>query len=188
MKNILIIIMVFCGTVQAQKIKSAGMWMNDDAFKGQPMVFGEDEAMQTVLASIEYSVRDDFNEKSPGPAAIPMRGPAFFNVGFGPRAFPKKVVSGWLVGPTPAFDFHLIFAGKASSVEASHEAGPADVVPVSVTAIVAGVLVQSHHHASHLRDTHVVFFVFASPVVQFEATFLPGHFQHTLNRLVRVPY
>jgi len=53
MKNILIIIMVFCGTVQAQKIKSAGMWMNDDAFKGQPMVFGEDEAMQTVLASIE---------------------------------------------------------------------------------------------------------------------------------------
>ena len=44
---------MFCGTVQAQKLKSAGMWMNNDEFKGQPMVFGEDEAMQTVLASIE---------------------------------------------------------------------------------------------------------------------------------------
>jgi len=59
MKNILIIILMFCGTVQAQKIKSAGMWMNDDEFKGQPMVLGEDEAMQTVLASIEaYNAGD----------------------------------------------------------------------------------------------------------------------------------
>ena len=53
MKNILIILILFCGTVQAQKLKSAGMWMNNDEFKGQPMIFGEDEAMQTVLASIE---------------------------------------------------------------------------------------------------------------------------------------
>ena len=39
--------------VQAQKIKSAGIWMNDDEFKDQPMVFGSDDAMKTVLKAID---------------------------------------------------------------------------------------------------------------------------------------
>tara|TARA_B110000503_G_scaffold80809_1_gene123670 strand:- start:342 stop:1220 length:879 start_codon:yes stop_codon:yes gene_type:complete len=39
--------------VQAQKIKSAGIWMNDDEFKDQPIVFGSDDAMKIVLNAID---------------------------------------------------------------------------------------------------------------------------------------
>lgn len=39
--------------VNAQKIKSAGKWMGEGKFQNQPMVFGQDDAMETVLKAIE---------------------------------------------------------------------------------------------------------------------------------------
>lgn len=40
-------------SINAQKIKSAGKWMGEGKFQNQPMIFGEDEAMKTVLKAIE---------------------------------------------------------------------------------------------------------------------------------------
>ena len=54
MKKIFVTILLLnLSFVQAQKIKSAGIWMSDDEFKGQPMIFGSNDAMDTVIKAIE---------------------------------------------------------------------------------------------------------------------------------------
>tara|TARA_B110000037_G_scaffold24258_1_gene27919 strand:- start:469 stop:1383 length:915 start_codon:yes stop_codon:yes gene_type:complete len=54
MKKIFVTILLLnLSIAQAQKIKSAGIWMNDDEFKGQPMIFGSNDAMDTVIKAIE---------------------------------------------------------------------------------------------------------------------------------------
>ena len=54
MKKIFVTILLLnLSFAQAQKIKSAGIWMNDDEFKGQPMIFGSNDAMDTVIKAIE---------------------------------------------------------------------------------------------------------------------------------------
>ena len=54
MKKIFVTILLLnLSFVQAQKIKSAGIWMSDDEFKGQPMIFGSNDAMDTVIKAVE---------------------------------------------------------------------------------------------------------------------------------------
>ena len=53
MKKIFVTILLLnLSFVLAQKIKSAGIWMSDDEFKGQPMIFGSNDAMDTVIKAV----------------------------------------------------------------------------------------------------------------------------------------
>jgi hypothetical protein len=53
MKKIIIVLFLSSTILNAQKIKSAGKWMGEGEFQNQPMIFGEDQAMETVLKAIE---------------------------------------------------------------------------------------------------------------------------------------
>ena len=44
---------VFSFGVNAQKIKSAGKWLGEGEFQNQPIIFGKDDAMETVMKAIE---------------------------------------------------------------------------------------------------------------------------------------
>ena len=53
MKKIIIVLFLSSTILNAQKIKSAGKWMGEGEFQNQPMIFGENQAMETVLRAIE---------------------------------------------------------------------------------------------------------------------------------------
>jgi hypothetical protein len=53
MKKIILLLFLSSISINAQKIKSAGIWMGEGKFQNQPMLFGEDSAMKTVLKAIE---------------------------------------------------------------------------------------------------------------------------------------
>jgi len=53
MKKIILLLFLSSISINAQKIKSAGKWMGEGKFQNQPMIFGEDSAMKTVLKAIE---------------------------------------------------------------------------------------------------------------------------------------
>lgn len=53
MKKFILILMLSPLAINAQKIKSAGKWMGEGKFQNQPMIFGDDKAMETVLKAIE---------------------------------------------------------------------------------------------------------------------------------------
>ena len=53
MKKLLILSLLSSFILNAQKIKSAGKWMGEGEFQNQPMIFGDDEAMETVMKAIE---------------------------------------------------------------------------------------------------------------------------------------
>ena len=52
MKKFILILMLSPLAINAQKIKSAGKWMGEGKFQNQPMIFGDDQAMETVLKAI----------------------------------------------------------------------------------------------------------------------------------------
>ena len=52
MRKILFVLFLCSVSVNAQKIKSAGKWMGEGKFQNQPMIFGQDSAMQTVMKAL----------------------------------------------------------------------------------------------------------------------------------------
>ena len=59
MKKILLLIIMGVFAVNAQKINSAGKWLGEGEFQNQPIIFGKDDAMETVMKAIEaYNIGD----------------------------------------------------------------------------------------------------------------------------------
>ena len=59
MKKLILVFFISSITINAQKIKSAGKWMGEGEFQNQPMIFGDDKAMLTVMKAIDAYNKGD---------------------------------------------------------------------------------------------------------------------------------